>query len=34
MQAFEIRLPDLVIIDINLKDDVEGGFELCRELRA
>ena len=33
-QAFEIRLPDLVIIDINLKDDVEGGFELCRDLRA
>ena len=31
---FEGRLPDLVVIDINLKDDVEGGFELCRELRA
>ena len=34
MQAFDIRLPDLVVIDINLKDDVEGGFELCRDLRA
>lgn len=34
MRAFEARLPDLVIIDINLKDDVEGGFELCRELRG
>ena len=34
MQEFEARLPDLVVIDINLKDDVEGGFELCRELRA
>jgi two-component system OmpR family response regulator len=22
------------VIDINLKDDVEGGFELCRELRS
>ena len=32
--AFRARLPDLVIIDVNLKDDVEGGFELCRELRA
>ncbi len=32
--AFELRLPDLVIIDINLRDDVEGGFELCRQLRA
>ena len=34
LNAFESRLPDLVVIDINLKDDVEGGFELCRELRA
>ena len=34
MQAFAARLPDLVVIDVNLKDDVEGGFELCRELRA
>ena len=32
--AFEDRLPDLVIIDINLRGEVEGGFELCRELRA
>ncbi len=34
LRAFEFRLPDLVVIDINLRDDVEGGFELCRELRA
>lgn len=34
LAAFESRLPDLVIIDINLGDEVEGGFELCRELRA
>ena len=34
MEAFEARLPDLVVIDINLKDDVEGGFVLCRELRS
>ena len=34
MQAFDVRLPDLVVIDVNLKDDVEGGFELCRELRS
>ena len=34
MDAFEIRLPDLVVIDVNLKDEVEGGFELCRGLRA
>jgi len=34
LAAFEDRLPDLVIIDINLGGEVEGGFELCRELRA
>ena len=34
LDAFAARLPDLVVIDINLKDDIEGGFELCRHLRA
>ena len=34
LDAFSARLPDLVVIDINLRDDVEGGFELCRELRG
>ena len=34
MDAFEARLPDLVVIDINLRDEVEGGFELCRVLRS
>jgi two-component system OmpR family response regulator len=28
------RLPDLAIIDVGLKEDIEGGFELCRELRS
>ncbi|NKI34494.1 proteobacterial dedicated sortase system response regulator [Wenzhouxiangella sp. XN79A] len=32
--AFERSLPDLVIIDIGLRDEPEGGFELCRYLRA
>lgn len=32
--AFSLRLPDLVIIDIGLGEEPEGGFELCRELRA
>jgi len=32
--AFASRLPDLVIIDIGLGDEPEGGFALCRELRA
>ena len=34
MEAFDARLPDLVVIDINLEDEIEGGFELCRELRS
>ncbi len=34
LDAFASRLPDLVVIDVNLRDDVEGGFELCRELRS
>lgn len=34
LQAFSARLPDLVIIDINLGSEAEGGYELCRELRA
>ncbi len=34
LNAFDTRLPDLVIIDINLGEEIEGGFELCRELRA
>ena len=34
MQAFLTHLPDLAIIDISLEDEAEGGFDLCRELRA
>jgi two-component system OmpR family response regulator len=34
LDAFASRLPDLVVIDVNLRNDVEGGFELCRELRS
>ena len=33
-RAFAQRLPELVIIDVGLGDEPEGGFELCRELRA
>lgn len=32
--AFAERLPDLVIVDIGLGEEVEGGFDLCRELRG
>jgi two-component system, OmpR family, response regulator len=34
MTAFVARLPDLAIIDISLAEEPEGGFELCRQLRA
>ncbi|HEX7062885.1 MAG TPA: proteobacterial dedicated sortase system response regulator [Woeseiaceae bacterium] len=34
LDAFSARLPDLVVIDVSLADEVEGGFELCRELRS
>jgi two-component system OmpR family response regulator len=33
-RAFAQRLPELVIIDVGLADEPDGGFELCRELRA
>lgn len=34
LKAFKQKLPDLAIIDVGLGDEMEGGFELCRELRA
>src|ERR1700734_3416096 len=34
LQAFTARLPDLALIDLSLEDEAEGGFDLCRELRA
>src|ERR1700693_2848023 len=34
LAAFRNRLPDLALIDIGLADDIDGGFTLCRELRA
>ena len=34
LDAFDARLPDLVVIDVSLGDEPEGGFELCRELRT
>ncbi len=32
--AFARELPDLAILDVMLKDEMEGGFDLCRELRS
>ncbi|MEP6942620.1 MAG: proteobacterial dedicated sortase system response regulator [Betaproteobacteria bacterium] len=34
LAALSTRLPDLALIDIGLADDIDGGFALCRELRA
>jgi two-component system, OmpR family, response regulator len=32
--AFRSRLPDLALLDIGLPGEPDGGFTLCRELRA
>jgi two-component system OmpR family response regulator len=32
-QAFNLRLPNLVILDIGLEDEYDGGFTLCQQLR-
>jgi two-component system, OmpR family, response regulator len=32
--AFALQLPDLAIIDVGLGNEIEGGFDLCRELRS
>ena len=34
LRGFAESLPDLAILDIGLGEEVEGGFELCRELRS
>ncbi len=33
-KGFDDKIPDLAIIDVGLGDEIEGGFDLCRELRA
>ena len=34
MAGFDKQLPDLALLDIGLEDDIDGGFELCRQLRS
>lgn len=34
LAALKSRLPDLALLDIGLGSDVDGGFALCRDLRA
>ena len=31
-EAFQQKLPDLAIIDVGLEDEIEGGFDLCRDV--
>lgn len=33
LAAFAQKLPDLAILDVMLGEEMEGGFDLCRELR-
>lgn len=33
LEGFANHLPDLAILDIGLGEEIDGGFELCRELR-
>ena len=33
-KAFTTRLPDLVLIDVGLGTEIDGGFTLCRDLRS
>lgn len=33
-EALNSSLPDLVILDIGLGEHIDGGFELCRDLRS
>jgi two-component system, OmpR family, response regulator len=34
MKAFDLRLPNLAIIDIGLENEIDGGFTLCQALRS
>ncbi|MDH5324926.1 MAG: proteobacterial dedicated sortase system response regulator [Gammaproteobacteria bacterium] len=34
LKAFKRQLPDLVLLDIGLEDEIDGGFEVCRVLRS
>ncbi|MDA7968074.1 MAG: response regulator [Gammaproteobacteria bacterium] len=33
LDGFDRALPDLAILDIMLEDEMDGGFDLCRDLR-
>lgn len=33
LRVFKKQLPDMALLDIGLEDEIDGGFDLCRELR-
>ena len=34
LAGMQLNMPDLAILDIMLEDEMDGGFDLCRDLRA
>jgi two-component system OmpR family response regulator len=34
LQGMQLNMPDLAILDIMLENEMDGGFDLCRDLRA
>lgn len=34
LRVFKKQLPDMALLDIGLEDEIDGGFDLCRELRS
>lgn len=34
LEAFARQLPDLALLDVMLGNEMEGGFDLCRQLRS
>lgn len=34
LQGMKANMPDLAILDIMLENEMDGGFDLCRDLRA
>lgn len=33
-ERLRVQLPDLIILDVGLGAEIEGGFELCRQIRT
>ncbi|THB74934.1 MAG: proteobacterial dedicated sortase system response regulator [Gammaproteobacteria bacterium] len=33
-EKLQLQIPDLILLDIGLGDEIEGGFDLCRDIRT